>query len=816
MAEDGSEVKSTDESEAPAAEVDRRGKEVDRIPVQIDYQIIEHFSDHLYGSPAKAVEELVANSYDAWATKCYVYLPGEFARDSLLVWDNGDSMDQSQLHRLWWIAKSPKADGTARIESRPDRRNRALIGKFGIGKLASYSLGHRVTHLCRRNDEFLRVTVDYRSVPHVEEGTDHTTFHTPLLRLSEEEAREYVASLTHKPVEALAEIWTEPSWTLAVVDQIKPGKEISAGRLRWILGNGMPLRPDFTVKLDDDEVKPKIADGALCQWTFDQELIKVQMTAVWNDATKHGIVDGELIFAQNTELNVPTILFPSLGEVHGLVSLFKESLYGGRSADLDRSHGFFVMVRDRLLNPDQPLMLLSDPSFSTFYRSQFIIHADGLDANLLADRERIAKDSRSVVELELLQTALYLAARQELESSNEATNLARRSESLLPIQSREFFADPMTALLMSSESPVNLDPSRAQINRTPGEMLDPLTSLTDSGFQVNSNHPLFSTLQARLGNGEKAKEALRAFDVIAVADLLLAGHLFDIGVSVEDVQEVLDWRDGLLRGIAVRLQNAPDDLVREAREASYKGDAPFEIALSNIFEAMGFVSERDGASGKKDVLVLAPIGDREFSFAVEAKGSAGAVDNGEAKISGAANHLAGTQAKLAVVVAREFAGFASPRGRPAILGECDATDGKVTIASLETIVALYEVMRKFSLPLDFVLPILQIVESPNDKLAKVKSLEHPIANFAFRDVLNEIWNAQRGRAAGDKVPYRAIWQMRDEWKALPFKEFELRLLALQSLSRGLILVSRKNEVVLMTQKPDLVAQQIQRSVDDGG
>ena len=51
----------------------------------------------------------------------------------VVVWDDGDSMDVEALKKLWWIARSPKDDGTDRVRT-VDGRTRSLIGKFGIGK----------------------------------------------------------------------------------------------------------------------------------------------------------------------------------------------------------------------------------------------------------------------------------------------------------------------------------------------------------------------------------------------------------------------------------------------------------------------------------------------------------------------------------------------------------------------------------------------------------------------------------------------------------------------------------------------------------
>src|SRR4051812_21124275 len=67
-----------------------------RIPVHISYEIIRLFSEGLYSSPQKAVEELVSNSYDAEATEARVILPEQGDGEELpplWVIDNGSGMD---------------------------------------------------------------------------------------------------------------------------------------------------------------------------------------------------------------------------------------------------------------------------------------------------------------------------------------------------------------------------------------------------------------------------------------------------------------------------------------------------------------------------------------------------------------------------------------------------------------------------------------------------------------------------------------------------------------------------------------------------
>lgn len=552
------------------------GEIVDEIPIEIDYAIIEHFSEHLYGSPNKAIEELVSNGFDAFASRAYVYLPGRFARDRVLVWDDGDSMDVEDLKKLWWIARSPKNVGERIVES-ADGRTRAMIGKFGIGKLASYAVGHRIAHLCRRGGSFFHVAVDYREVPPLEEGEARKTHRVAVRELEEEEARDYVSSLFDADADAFDTVWGEDSWTLAIIDELKEGVSLTGGRLRWVLGNGMPLRPDFNVWVDDEEVEPKLGKDAAVSWDLSETKLLEAIASAWKTARQKGQVDGEyeVLDTANTESGKPAVRMPELGEVRAEVLLFERSLLGKDPAEEPRSHGFFVMVRDRLLNPDEGRLLLPDPSFGAFYRCQFVLHADGLDRDLLADRERLRPGTPRSKELVVLQRALYLASRNELEAMDENREQAERSESLLPVESREYFRQPLTALLLRNEqhSLKPTDLAKARIERTLLAETAPLSALDAKGeLQVNTAHPLFESVKTRLGENKVAKKALQVLDLFAVSERLLEGFLYDLGLSDEQTERVLDWRDGLFRAIATRFNAKPlEEVVREVRETSYKG-----------------------------------------------------------------------------------------------------------------------------------------------------------------------------------------------------------------------------------------------------
>lgn len=121
------------------------GKKIGDIQVEISYKIIQLFSAGLYSSPNKAFEELVCNSYDAFASKVSIYLPDDLSADESCIWicDNGEGLDENELKDLWKIGESTKRNDTSR-----DKR-RLQIGRFGIGKLATYVLARKLTYISK-------------------------------------------------------------------------------------------------------------------------------------------------------------------------------------------------------------------------------------------------------------------------------------------------------------------------------------------------------------------------------------------------------------------------------------------------------------------------------------------------------------------------------------------------------------------------------------------------------------------------------------------------------------------------------------------
>lgn len=93
-----------------------------------------HLGRKLYSTTPPALAELIANSYDAYAKNVYVELGND---NTIVVADNGNGMDLSDLTEKYAIIgneKQPEAIPKGFACRKP-------MGKKGIGKLASFSMG---------------------------------------------------------------------------------------------------------------------------------------------------------------------------------------------------------------------------------------------------------------------------------------------------------------------------------------------------------------------------------------------------------------------------------------------------------------------------------------------------------------------------------------------------------------------------------------------------------------------------------------------------------------------------------------------------
>jgi Histidine kinase-, DNA gyrase B-, and HSP90-like ATPase len=253
------------------------GSESDKIDVRLSYRIVRLFSEGLYASPNKAIEELVANSFDAGAKRVGVFLPSDFHEQgaTIAVLDNGEGMDAEGLKHHWLIGKSFKR-ALAKLPL-----GRQQIGKFGIGKLASYVLANRLTHITKHGNKYFSTSMDFSIVD--ERGDEEVEPKSPI-KLALRELTEEQAKLALKPWMDGAEFvatkfklfgtGAEKSWTFAILSDLKEKvHEIRRGKLGWVLRTALPLRDDFAIYYEGEKLEPsKVAKGRIKHWVLGKDI----------------------------------------------------------------------------------------------------------------------------------------------------------------------------------------------------------------------------------------------------------------------------------------------------------------------------------------------------------------------------------------------------------------------------------------------------------------------------------------------------------------------------------------------------------------
>lgn len=135
-----------------------------------------HLGRRLYGTTPPALAELVANSFDAYATHVdIVHVPAAEApdnRDAIIVADNGVGMSVESLRdRYAHIGREKEAD-----EAPDGMLTRPAMGQKGIGKLAAFSIGDQYTvySKSRDDDEWVTFSLNYKELVGSETAFDAT------------------------------------------------------------------------------------------------------------------------------------------------------------------------------------------------------------------------------------------------------------------------------------------------------------------------------------------------------------------------------------------------------------------------------------------------------------------------------------------------------------------------------------------------------------------------------------------------------------------------------------------------------------------
>jgi len=581
---------------AARLDIENVGTAFDKIKVELDPKLLELFAVGLYRSPTKAVEELVTNSFDAQARRALVQLPSDATASDATIWvaDDGEGMDADGLRHLWMIGRSNKRDH--------ESRKRPPIGKFGIGKLATFVLGTRLTYVSKSAEGYLAVTMDFDRSLQPSSKPDRNTqdILLDLRRLTEAEARIALRDIRGVGADsspALLPLFgtdAAATWTVAAIRGLKPlGQSISAGRLRRVLSITMPLGGVFKIWLDSEAIVP--------------ERLNVKPVQQWTIGADDDVAER---MGLSVDTTVPGIVIPGIkGVVRGEVVVYDGPVTKGKSEQWGRSNGFFVRVRGRVVNLDDPLFGLPALSHTTFAAFRMEVEADGLDDFLRSSRESVEERD----EVERLREYLrnkFSEARVYYDKWLDdrqfegllSTRLDRTPASLSRIPLLDAIYDVVGGgdelYLTRIPSFTKKDDGAAFLSNLQAQSVDgglfgevrlepigwdrPIAEY-DAGtrlLRVNELHPFYANYAGQF-------KSLEPFELIAATEVLTEAYLREAGVPPNVAREAMMRRDRFLRALVLSQQPTVPLVLQMLREKGLD-DELMRTATQSAFSCLGF------------------------------------------------------------------------------------------------------------------------------------------------------------------------------------------------------------------------------------
>ena len=763
------------------------GTKTDSIDVRLSYRIIELFSEGLYTSPNKAVEELVANSFDAGAQQVHVFLSPNLhdQNATIVVIDDGEGMDQDGLKQHWLIGVSNKRH----LPVLP--RGRKQIGKFGIGKLATYVLADRLTHISKHGTRYYSTSMDYRRIDRRvdSEVEPRAPLKIDLHELSPKEAQQAIEQWTETTAFkstclTLFGEGSSKSWTVSIMSSLKEKvHEIRPGVLEWVLRTALPLRPDFGIWLNGKKLAPSKEDkGLIKHWVLGRDLTELPRPS------PKGITTLE---DENVEVNSEHrfgLNVPDLGRITGYAEVY-EDLLTGKSDKLSRSYGFFVYVYGRLLNVNDGHFGISPNELrhGTFGRFRLVVHIDGLDEGLRSNRETIGEGPLLEAAQDVLR-AIFNAVRPVIErhvqDEEPGAKLSRKVAASPASLTRQPIVELARAVAEGKRKshylivPENMSDEEREtfLNCLEDRASTPenfVTTVTDDfegstgdGFvrfdtesgtlQLNRWHPFVATFHEEFVH----KRWGLPLELFAMAEVLAEAHLHSIGVRPENIREYLSERDQLLRYFANESGRQSALSVANALLDSRNSRDRLEECLCNAFRSLGFDVTPIGTKGKPDGVATAHLSADEhgtpqrYKVSLEAKGKdevGKKVTAKDVNIAAVVQHRDEFDCDHALVAGPAFP---TSQGDKSALGKSIKDDGQktkalgegrtITLINLDDLARLVRLRPVKQIGLRKIRELLENCSLPEQCMDWVRSIqETSVEHPPYREIVETIQELQK-------------------------------------------------------------------------
>jgi HSP90 family molecular chaperone len=127
------------------------------LKMSFEPNVIEHLGVKMYSHTVPALAELIANAYDACATKVEVKLYNN--PHKIVITDDGVGMTFAEINDFYL-----RIGRNRRSENQSSCEKRIATGKKGLGKLALFGLGNTFLIETIKDGEKISFTLDYQEI----------------------------------------------------------------------------------------------------------------------------------------------------------------------------------------------------------------------------------------------------------------------------------------------------------------------------------------------------------------------------------------------------------------------------------------------------------------------------------------------------------------------------------------------------------------------------------------------------------------------------------------------------------------------------
>jgi len=352
-------------------------------------------------------------------------------------------------------------------------------------------------------------------------------------------------------------------------------------------------------------------------WVNDKQLESSKLRLEPIDIYIVGGSDDEVAKALHLSTTEAGVVIPGLsGTVSGVATIYKKRLTEGKSDQYSRSHGFFVRVRERVINLEDELFGLAALNHAAWSRFSMEVYADGLREHLLSSREGV-RESDPIRLLREYLHGVFNYCRRAYAADQEKQQNGLDLDRLLNDAPSGIVVDPLIdgvrrAAETDQESYYVGKPDlpdgtshhdwmisfSAEASAKPfGEVLFEGTGLYDRvvrylpetrTLMINIDHPFIAKL---IATGKTRAPAAYFGSAELLVDLLLQDH----GFTREQIIDFLGDRDRVLRLVAGEEPSTASQVLHMLAHST-RNEKALERAVGLAFRVLGFEYERRGGN----------------------------------------------------------------------------------------------------------------------------------------------------------------------------------------------------------------------------